>query len=161
MTQFSPEMPEIHYWLFGQQSHLIRGGYAAIMVHTVIQRLRILPGEYVIEHYPRTLDPALDTDWLTFVRAPEGLTVVRRVATDEAVTERWSAFYSGQTAHDLDVPGMLAAVVEPLAQAALSVFVSSTYHADIVLVQAERLSEAADVLRGVGHIIEHPADTQL
>ena len=120
----------------------------------VSQRLRIQPGEYVVEHLPEATVAPPTADWLALVRAPEGLTMVRPVKPEDPARDRWVAFYSGQTAHDLDVPGMLAAVVNPLAQAALSVFVASTYHADLVLVQAEHAQAATGVLRGAGHVVE-------
>lgn len=126
----------------------------------VSQRLRIQSGEYVIEHLPQATVPPSTADWLALVRTPEGLTMVRPAKAEDPVGDRWVAFYSGQTAHGLDVPGMLAAVVNPLAQAALSVFVASTYHADLVLVQADRSREAAEVLRRAGHSVEDPASAQ-
>jgi hypothetical protein len=124
------------------------------MDHGVSQHLHIQPGEYVIEHFPQGTVPPSSADWVALVRAPEGLTIVRHLAgPDEPSGGRWAAFYSGQSAHDLDLPGMLAAVVNPLAQAALPVFVTSTYHADLVFVPAERRHEAAGVLRRVGHVV--------
>lgn len=126
--------------------------YANDRDNRVSQHLRIQPGEYVIEHLPQGTEVPSAAAWLALVRAPEGLTVVRRsTPTDGPSGGRWVAFYSGQTAHDLDVPGMLAAVVSPLAQAGLSVFAASTYHADMVFVQAEHVREAADTLRRAGH----------
>jgi uncharacterized protein len=122
------------------------------------QRLRIQPGEYVIEHLPGATDRVSTADWLALVRAPEGLTVVRSAKSEDPAGDRWVAFYGGQTAHDLDVPGMLAAVVNPLAQAALPVFVASAFHADLVFVQAEHRDEATEVLRGAGHVVQDPAD---
>jgi uncharacterized protein len=124
----------------------------------VNQCLRIQPGEYVIEYFPEAAVAPPTADWLALVRAPEGLTIVRPAKPEDPVRDRWVAFYSGQTAHGLDVPGMLAAVVNPLAQAALSVFVASTYHADLVLVQAEHAQAAIGVLRGAGHAVEDAAD---
>jgi hypothetical protein len=53
---------------------------------------------------------------------------------------------------------MLAAVVNPLAQGELSVFVASTYYADLVLVQADHALAAVEVLRRAGHIVENAAD---
>ena len=55
-------------------------------------------------------------EWLALVRAPEGLTIVRPARPeDDQGTQRWSALYGGDTAHGLDVPGMLAALLTPLA----------------------------------------------
>jgi uncharacterized protein len=144
---------------FTQQRDGEWNDYADGMDSRVSQHLRIQPGEYVIEHLSQGMVPPSSADWLALVRAPEGLTIVRRPAvSEEPAGGRWVAFYSGQTAHDLDMPGMLAAVVNPLAQAALSVFVTSTYHADLVFVQAERRHEAAEILRRAGHVVQDTVD---
>ena len=126
------------------------------------QQLRFLPDEFVIDQIPAgAVDQGgVADDWLTMVRAPEGLTVVRRSAgADVATRERWSALYSGMSAHGLDVPGMLAAVVGPLADAEVPVFVASTFHADLVLVPVERAGDAAAALRAVGHQVQGEAHT--
>lgn len=47
--------------------------------------------------------------------------------------------------------GVLASVVEPLAEASVSVFAVSTYDTDYVLVKDEQLETAAWALRGRGH----------
>jgi uncharacterized protein len=120
----------------------------------VSQHLHIQPGEYVIESLPQDTVPPSSADWVALIRVPEGLTIVRHPAgADERSGDRWAAFYSGQSAHGLDLPGMLAAVIDPLAQAALPVFVTSTYHADLVFVPAERRHEAAEILRRAGHMV--------
>jgi uncharacterized protein len=120
----------------------------------VSQHLHIQPGEYVIESLPQGTVPPSSSDWVALVQAPEGLTIVRHPAgADDRSGGHWTAFYSGQSAHGLDVPGMLAAVIDPLAQAALPVFVASTYHADLVFVPAERRHEAAEILRRAGHVV--------
>jgi hypothetical protein len=119
----------------------------------VRQHLRVQPEEYVVEHLPLGTVPAPDADWLALVRAPEGLTVVRPARQEDPADGRWAAFYSGQAAHGLDVPGMLAALVSPLAQAALPVFVTSTYHADLIFVPAGRRHEAAGILRRAGNVV--------
>lgn len=119
------------------------------------QHLHLQPGEYVIESLPQGTVPPSSADWVALVRAPEGLTIVRHPAgPDERPGDRWAAFYSGQSAHSLDLPGMLAAVITPLAQAALPVFVTSTYHADLVFVPAGRRHEAAEILRRAGHVVQ-------
>lgn len=46
---------------------------------------------------------------------------------------------------------MLAAVISPLAEAEIPVFVTSTYHADVVLVPKQRRDEALRALRAAGH----------
>ncbi|MFD7903662.1 ACT domain-containing protein [Kitasatospora sp. NPDC059747] len=129
----------------------------------VPQQLAVLPGEFVVEqHGPGA--PVPGGDWLALVRAPEGLTVVRPAdagadAGDAGEgAERWAAFYGGQTAHGLDVPGMLAALLTPLAAAGIPVFTASTFHADLVLVPVARLAAATAALRAAGHAVGQPAD---
>jgi hypothetical protein len=98
----------------------------------------------------RTDDPS----WLVLVRAPEGLTVIR-AAEPDADGPRWRAFY-GDTAHGLDVPGMLAAILVPLAGAGVPVFVASTFHADLVLVPVESVDAAVECLRVAGFEVATP-----
>lgn len=89
--------------------------------------------------------PAGD-NWVAVVRAAEGLTVVSR--SDGG--ERWIGFY-GEDVHDLDVTGMLAAVVGPLASADVSVFVASTFDSDLVLVREAQKHTAVTALQDAGH----------
>lgn len=117
------------------------------------QRLRVLSGEFVVEHLAGGVQ-APAGEWLALVRAPEGLTVVRPARPEDGQgTERWSAFYGGDTVHGLDVPGMLAALLTPLAAGQIPVFVASTFHADLVLVPAAMLPAAIDALQAAGHVI--------
>lgn len=112
------------------------------------QRLKIVPSQFVIEHLPNSTFPE-DDEWIALVRAPEGLTMIRE-APPWAEGEIWKGFY-GDGAHGLNQPGMLAALVGPLADAGIPVFVASTYHADLVLVPDNRLIEASAALREAGH----------
>lgn len=118
---------------------------------TVAQRLHIVPGQFTVDHLPNATFPE-DDDWVALVRAPEGLTVVRD-APPFAETERWVGFY-GDGSHGLEATGMLAALVGPLADAGISVFVASTHTADLVLVPEHRLKEATAALRDAGHRVE-------
>ncbi|MGW7197584.1 ACT domain-containing protein [Streptomyces chryseus] len=110
------------------------------------QQLRVLPGYFAVER-AETAEALADDAWLALVRAPEGLTAIRRAAPDEA-GETWSALYGGDDPHGLDVPGVLAGLLGPLAAAGVPVFVASTYDADVVLVPRGRLDDAAEALRG-------------
>jgi hypothetical protein len=113
-----------------------------------VQPLRLLTGVLVVE---RGADGVPD-DWVALVRAPDGLTVVRRAREGESPAEPWRAFH-GEAAHDLDLPGMLLAVIRPLSEAGLPVFVTSTFDADLVLVPADRVEDAARLLGDAGHEI--------
>jgi len=115
----------------------------------IVQRLRVLPRFFTLEHLPDPRMPASDS-WLALIRAPEGLTVVRETPAD-ADGERWVALYSGETAHAVDVPGMLAALLVPIAVAKIPVFVASTFHADLILVPHARKADAVTAIRSAGH----------
>ncbi|PZR53216.1 ACT domain-containing protein [Xylanimonas oleitrophica] len=113
--------------------------------------LRVLPDRFTLEHQPGATFPE-DDEWVALVRAPEGLTVLRHASPFAGPdAERWAGFYGDP--HGLDVPGVLASVVGPLAGASIPVFVASTFHADLVLVHEHRLELAADVLRDAGHTV--------
>jgi hypothetical protein len=124
---------------------------------TPSRRLRVLPSPFLIEHLADRSTPA-DDSWYVAVRAPEGLTVIRIASADSAERhELWIGLY-GDDPHDLDLPGMLAAVVGPLGSAGVPVFVASTFHSDLVLVPQERFTEAATVLRAAHHTLVGPVD---
>ena len=52
------------------------------------------------------------------------------------------------------VAGVLASLTTPLAEAGVSVFAISTFDTDYLLVKAEDLERAVDVLRRRGHTIQ-------
>ncbi|NUW30637.1 ACT domain-containing protein [Nonomuraea sp. SMC257] len=122
------------------------------MSSSTAQRLSVVPSAFAVEHLPHATFPE-DDEWIALVRAPEGLTVVRE-AWPSGSGERWIGLYGGASAHGLDVSGMLAAVVGPLAEAAIPVFVASTFHADLVLVPEPRAAEAVTVLEAAGHRVD-------
>lgn len=116
-------------------------------------RLRVLPDRFVLVHDPGATFPE-DDEWVALVRAPEGLTVLRHASPWGGDGERWAGFYAEP--HGLDVPGVLASLLGPLADASVPVFVASTFHADLVLVPQDRLEGAADALRDAGHAVAVP-----
>lgn len=115
------------------------------------QNLRVLDGRFVIEHEPDADKATPDGEWLALVFGPDGRTGVRR---DDTAGNPWAALWSGDEPHDPEATGMLSAIVAPLAAGGLPVMVTSTFHADLVLVPARRLDEAVDVLRAAGHTVE-------
>jgi uncharacterized protein len=52
------------------------------------------------------------------------------------------------------VPGILASVLQPLAAARIGIFATSTFSTDYVLVKADHLDAAIEVLEHAGHRIE-------
>lgn len=111
-------------------------------------RLHVVPDRFVLEHQPHATFPE-DDEWVALVRAPEGLTVLRQASPFGRDGERWAGVYG--EAHGLDVPGMLAAAVGPLAAHRIPVFVASTFHADLVLVPEDLLDDAVAALEEAGH----------
>lgn len=92
-------------------------------------------------------------EWWALVRGPEGLTVIHEVpdAPDPSGgVELWAGLY-GENAHELDLPGMLVALLEPLARAEVPVFVASTFDSDVVLVPVARFEDAERALKAAGH----------
>ncbi len=115
------------------------------------QTLTLLKPSFGIEHHAGAAPPVPSGDWWAMSRTPEGITVVAEL-TDKSTTEPWRAFYN-HAAHELDQPGMLAAIVQPLADAGLSVYAASTYQADLVLVAADSLDQAITTLEAAGHTV--------
>ncbi|MEW2176628.1 ACT domain-containing protein [Streptomyces sp. NPDC005406] len=56
------------------------------------------------------------------------MTVIRFAGGSVPAPDRWIALYDADPDHGLDEPGLLAAVLTPLARAAIPVFTASTYH---------------------------------
>ncbi|REE99911.1 ACT domain-containing protein [Thermomonospora umbrina] len=119
---------------------------------SVSQRLGVVPTPFLLEHLPHATLPE-DDEWIGLVRAPEGLTVIRE-APHYVENDRWFGFYGGESPHGPEATGMLAALVGPLADARIPVFVASTYHADLVLVPERRLDDAVTALTTAGHRVD-------
>jgi hypothetical protein len=120
------------------------------LVHTDRnQVLRILDGRFSIEHSADRSGPVPAVDWLALANGPDGRTVIQR--DDDAADGGWAALWSGDERHDPETTGMLSAIVAPLADGGMPVMVASTFHADLVLVRAERLDDAVTALRAAGH----------
>lgn len=112
------------------------------------QNLRVLEGHYVLARAAVAHDVALDAGLLAVVFGPDGATEMRR---DDTAADTWVALWNGEQAHDPNATGMLSAIVAPLAAGELPVWVAASYDGDLVLVPADRLQEAIDVLRSAGH----------
>jgi hypothetical protein len=121
------------------------------------QTLRVLEGRFVLE---QVNDPDRDGDegdFLALVFGPDGRTRVRR---DDIAKDAWTALWNGDQAHDPQSTGMLSAIVSPLAQGGLPVWVASSFDGDLVLVPAERLDQAIGVLRDAGHRVTDSASAK-
>jgi hypothetical protein len=72
---------------------------------------------------------------------------------DDGAQSAWVALWNGDEAHAVESTGMLSAIVAPLAAGGLPVWVTSSFDGDLILVPAERLDEACEVLRVAGHYV--------
>lgn len=118
------------------------------MTTTRPQNLRMLQGRYVLARAAAAQDVALDAGLLVLVIGPDGATQMRR---DDTAADTWVALWNGDQAHDPNATGMLSAVVSPLADGEVPVWVAASYDGDLVLVPADRLEVAVNVLRAAGH----------
>ena len=71
----------------------------------------------------------------------------RRDTADDA----WVALWNGDAAHPPDATGMLAAIVAPLAAGQVPVWVAASFDGDLVLIPADQMDVASDLLRRAGH----------
>jgi len=118
------------------------------------QTLRLLEGRYVLERLTPDVDAVRDDGVLAVVRGPDGGACMRRRAGGEdAGADEWVALWNGDAAHPPDATGMCAAIVAPLAAGTVPVWVAASYDGDLVLVPADRVEEAAELLRRAGHAV--------
>jgi hypothetical protein len=113
------------------------------------QTIRVLGGRFALRR--ATAAGTGDADLLAVVFGPDGRTEMIR---EEDGT--WAALWNGDDAHDPDATGMLSAIVAPLAESQIPVWVASSFDGDLVLVPADQLPEAAEALRRAGHRVNRP-----
>lgn len=89
-----------------------------------------------------------DGEVLAFVRGPDGGARMRR---QDAADDAWVALWNGDEAHPPEATGMLAAIVAPLAAGGVPVWVAASFDGDIVLIPADQVREASELLCRAGH----------
>jgi len=110
---------------------------------------RLTPGEPV----PTGLDAGKGIISVTWT--PDEISLIcpaRHAPPDATVNSPWRCFRVNGPL-DLALTGIMAALVNPLADARVNVFTFSTYDTDYVLVPAVRLDEAHAALTAAGHRI--------
>ena len=112
------------------------------------QTLRFLEGGYVLERGIPDVEVVRDGEVLAVVYGPDGGACMRR---RDAADDAWVALWNGDEAHPPDATGMLAAIVAPLAAGNVPVWVAASFDGDIVLIPAQRVDEASELLRRAGH----------
>ena len=94
--------------------------------------------------------------FFSITRTADELSVVcRQDAVPEGITceQGWRCLRVAGTM-PFSVIGVLASLTAPLVEAGISVFAISTFDTDYLLVKAEDLNRAVDVLRRRGHTIQ-------
>ena len=112
------------------------------------QNLRVLEGRFVLARVTDMGTVAFDADLLALVLGPDGGAAMRR---DDTAEDAWVALWNGDEAHPPDATGMLAAIVAPLAACNVPVWVAASFDGDLVLIPADQVDEAAELLRRAGH----------
>jgi hypothetical protein len=119
-------------------------------------RLRTLPDSYAVVR----LHPGADLpEWVdkgpfrSVTRTDNEVSVVCRdhdVPEGESVDRGWTVL-EAMGPLDFSLSGVVASLVQPLADAELPIFVISTFESDYVLVRSADLARAADLLEDAGH----------
>jgi hypothetical protein len=109
------------------------------------------------------LDPDADLpDWLqsghfwSATRSESELSVVCReedVPTDASAERGWCALELAGPL-DFSLTGVVAALVTPLAEAAVPIFVISTFETDYLFVRERDLERSVDALAEAGHSVD-------
>jgi len=120
-----------------------------------------LPGRYAVCRLPphSLLTAMPGGPFLTITRTPDELSVV--CLEDEAPAgarrEGPYALFRVAGAMDLDLTGVLAAIVQPLAAAAVSILAVGTFDTDYVLVRDADRARAQATLAAAGHRFVEPS----
>jgi hypothetical protein len=117
--------------------------------------LRLLPGAYAVCRLPAdAASPSWpDGDFVSITRTMEELAVVCREETVPEDIRRevgWRCLRVEGTL-DFSLVGVLASLVGPLADAGVSVFVTSTFDTDYLMVRQADLERSTEALRAAGH----------
>lgn len=118
--------------------------------------LSLLPGIFTICR----LDPeAIIPDWakaggfISITRTSDELSIVcagAKVPEDVKSDRGWRCL-KVEGPLDLSLTGVLASLVNPLAEARINIFALSTFDTDYLLVKEEKVTQAAEVLTRSGH----------
>jgi hypothetical protein len=128
---------------------------------TRFQTLTLLPNRYAVIKFEPTKPvyqlEGNETDLYAVIHTAEETTVVcGEQSLPEtgllSVEKGWRAMKVAGVL-EFELVGILAALLDPLAKAGVSVFTLSTYSTDMILIKEERLDEAVKALKKAGHQI--------
>lgn len=120
--------------------------------------LSLLPETYAICRMPvgQAVPAPSPGSFRLLVQAIEETTIVCKASEAPPGAEidaGWRCFRILQN-FDFSVPGILASVLQPLADAGIGIFATSTFSTDYVLVKSADHERAMEILRRAGHEVE-------
>ena len=119
--------------------------------------LIVLEGTYAVCRLsPDASIPAWATagPFVSITRTAEELSIVcpdRDIPSDVPTERPWRGIRLAGPL-DFSLTGVIASLVQPLADAELPIFVISTFESDYVLIRSSDLGRAADILEDAGHV---------
>ena len=121
--------------------------------------LTLIPGRYAVCRLPALSELP---DWarpeyllsITWRATETSLVCPERFVPPDVKAERGWRVLEVAGILDFSMVGVLAALLEPLAQASVSVFSLSTFDTDLILVQEQKLDRAIGALEKAGHRVE-------
>ena len=128
------------------------------MTHRALLTLTVLPERYAISRLDAKEDvPHWSTngDFVSISRTPDELSVVCLEANVPSGIDSepgWRIFKC-EGPLDLALPGILASLAEPLAEAGVPIFPIATHHTDYILIKEIHLDTAIRALGGYGHAV--------
>ena len=119
-------------------------------------RLSVLPGDYAVCRLDRYADLpgwAMKQAFCSVTRTADELSIVCAAndVPDGVLCETGWRMLKLEGPFDFSLVGVLLAVLQPLAEAGVSIFALSTYDTDYVLVHAPQLTQAVAALVARGH----------
>ena len=128
------------------------------MTPRALLTLTVLPGRYAVSR----LDPKTDVprwswtgDFVSISRTPDELSIVcleANVPEGIACEPGWRIVRC-EGPLDLSLPGIIASLADPLADAGVPIFPIATHHTDYILIKEIHLDTATRALAGYGHAV--------
>ncbi len=128
------------------------------MTHKALLTLTVLPERYAISWLAPTADIphwAAKGDFMSISRTPDELSVVcaETNVPSGIVSEPGWRIFKCEGPLDLALPGIMASLAEPLAEAGVPIFPIATHHTDYILIKETHLDTAIRALGGYGHAV--------
>ncbi len=121
-------------------------------------KLAVLDGEYAVHRFTSESDiPALTGNFLSITRTDDELSLVcdAEIPLESEKSEHGWACIKVLGPLDFGLTGILARIASVLAEADISIFATSTYDTDYVLVKKDKLSAAQDALLAASYVFEN------